>query len=78
MCVWPDVSNQWMLLFLLLQQVGQVSSHTQRVTLQILFHNHIQHSQTDGAWHGVPSKLGHLKHTEWRDHERKDKVPRSD
>lgn len=58
-----------MLLFLLFQQIGQVSAHTQCITLKILFHNHIQDGQSDGTRHWVSTKLRNLKpHTERKDY----------
>lgn len=37
----PDIADQQVLLFLLLQQTGEVLPHTQCVALQILFLNHV-------------------------------------
>lgn len=37
----PDISDQQVLLFLLLQQTGEVLPHMQCVALQILFLNHV-------------------------------------
>lgn len=59
----PDITNQWMLQFLLFQQIGQVLPHTQRITLEILFHYHIEYGQTDGTRHWVTAKLRNLKPT---------------
>lgn len=65
----PDISDQWMFFFLLFQQIGQVSPHTQCITLKILFHNHIQDGQSDGTRHWVTTKLRNSKpHTERKDY----------
>lgn len=59
----PDITDQWMLLFLLLQQFSQVLAHTQRISLEILFHNHVEYGQTDGTRHWVTTKLRNSKPT---------------
>lgn len=65
MCVClPDISYQWMLLFLLLQQTGQVSPHTQCIPPEILLLDHVQDGQTDGTRHRVTAKLTNSKPTQ--------------
>lgn len=53
----PDVADQRVLLFLLLQQVGQMLPHAGGVSLQVLFYDDVEDRQPDGARHRVTAKL---------------------
>lgn len=50
-----------MLPFLLLQPSRQVSAHTRRVSLQVLFCEDVEDGEPDGARHRVPAKLSDSK-----------------